>query len=87
MTGTYEVWLDHVRDALSSINMPMEDWQHAWAFDFEGEYGRGTDSGEAAARANRFWWHHQNKAIQQDCRVTANCWLPRAHQGECQPES
>ena len=40
---------------------------------------------DAAMKANRFWWHEQNKSLKQDCRVTPNCWLP--HQGECQAVS
>ena len=36
-------------------------------------------------KANRFWWHEQNKSLKQDCRSTPNCWLPRGHQGPCQP--
>ena len=31
---TYEIWLEEVKDALRSINMPMEDWQGVWPFDF-----------------------------------------------------
>ncbi len=34
MHETYETWLDRVRAALNSINMPMEDWQQSWPFDF-----------------------------------------------------
>lgn len=87
MADAYEVWLDQVRDALHSINMSMEDWQCIWSFDFPREHKAGTTPGDAAMKANRFWWHEQNKSLKQDCRMTPNCWLPRGHQGECQPVS
>lgn len=85
MLGKYEVWLKDVQQALSSINMTAEDWQKVWPFDFKAEFIAGTSANDAAAKANRFWWHEQNKALKQDCERTPNCWLPRAHQGECQP--
>lgn len=85
MAEAYEVWLDQVRDALRSINMPVEDWQKIWAFDFAAEYERGTNPDAAAMKANRFWWREQNKSLQKDCQKTPTCWLPRDHQGECQP--
>lgn len=85
MSVSYKDWLDVVRETLDTINMPMDDWQKAFPFDFEKEYKARTDAGEAADKANRFWWHRQNKAIHQDCQLTANCWLPRGHQGECKP--
>jgi hypothetical protein len=34
MHDTYETWLDRIRAALNSINMPMDDWQQSWPFDF-----------------------------------------------------
>jgi hypothetical protein len=87
MTDTYQIWLGKVRSALQSINMPFDDWQKSWPFDFEAEHRAGTEPASAAERANRFWWHEQNQSIGQDCRRTPNCWLPRNHQGECQPRS
>ncbi len=36
-------------------------------------------------KANRFWWREQNKSLKQDCGKTPGCWLPRDHQGKCQP--
>lgn len=81
----YEAWLNEVKEALSSINMPMEDWQKTWPFDFLHEFETGTSANDAAMKANQYWWQQQNKAIGQDCRQTPNCWLPRNHQGECQP--
>ncbi len=83
----YETWLKEVEEALSSINMPMEDWQKIWAFDFRREFEVQTTAKDAAMRANQYWWHQQNKAIGQDCRQTLNCWLPRNHQGACEPRS
>jgi hypothetical protein len=85
MAGSFEVWLDQVRDALRSINMPMEDWQKIWAFDFAAEYERGTNPGAAAMKANRFWWSEQNKSIGRGCENIPGCWLPRGHEGNCQP--
>jgi hypothetical protein len=85
MADAYEVWLDQVKDTLSSINMPMENWQRIWAFDFAAEYGRGTNPDAAAMKANRFWSHEQNKSIGRACDKIPGCWLPRGHQGECQP--
>ena len=82
---TYEIWLEEVKDALRSINMPMEDWQGVWPFDFSGEHDAGATPDEAAMKANRYWWHRQNKSLKQDCQKTPNCWLPRDHQGKCQP--
>lgn len=81
----YESWLNQVGEALSSINMPMDDWQKVWPFDFRKEFDLGTSAEEAASKANRFWWRAQNKSIHQDCLKSPNCWLPRDHQGECQP--
>jgi len=36
-------------------------------------------------KANRFWWSEQNKSIGRACERIPGCWLPREHQGECQP--
>lgn len=87
VTAAYEAWLGDVKTALSSINMPLDDWQETWPFDFRKEFESGTSTSDAAMKANRFWWHRQNVAMNQDCRLTPNCWLPRNHQGECQPVS
>lgn len=84
---TYESWLNEVRSALASINMPLDEWQRVWVFNFSAEYNAGTVPAKAAERANRFWWHEQNKKIGQQCRKASNCWLPTGHQGECQPVS
>jgi hypothetical protein len=85
MTDAYQRWFGAVQRALQSINMSMDDWQNLWKFDFEAEYVAGTKADEAAMKANRFWWHEQNRSLKQDCRRTADCWLPRDHQGSCQP--
>jgi hypothetical protein len=82
---TYEVWLEQVKTALRSINMQMEDWQPTWSFDFQRENKAGTTPDDAAMKANRYWWHQQNKSLKQDCQRTPSCWLPRAHQGDCAP--
>ena len=86
MANEYEAWLDQVRTALHSINMSMDDWQPVWPFDFPGEHDKGTDSGAAAMKANRFWWYRQNRSIGRECDMVPGCWLPRGHQGECQPQ-
>jgi hypothetical protein len=49
MTENYEVWLAKVKDALSSINMAIDDWQTIWPFDFREEFG--LPSAERALRA------------------------------------
>ncbi len=85
-TMTYEVWLEQVQEALKSINMSMDDWQPVWRFDFPGEHDRGTDPDAAAMKANRFWWHQQNKSMGRDCGKLPGCWLPRGHQDDCQPQ-
>lgn len=85
MSSGYKHWIAEVNEALTSINMSMDDWQPRWPFDFAAEYKAGTKADDAAMKANRFWWFEQNKSLQQDCRVTPSCWLPRGHQGICQP--
>jgi hypothetical protein len=87
MADTYEIWIADVQHALGSINMPMDEWQSLWPFDFQAEYAAGTKADDAAMKANRFWWYEQNRSLKQDCRLTPNCWLPRGHQGSCQPLS
>jgi len=84
-TVTYEAWLQNVDEALKSINMPMQDWQGIWRFDFRGAFDGGASAGDAAMKANRFWWKQQNRAVEQECPKTPECWLPKNHQGECQP--
>jgi hypothetical protein len=63
----------------------MDEWQRTGEFDFRGQFEKGSAPADAAEAANRFWWHEQNKALKQDCRKTADCWLPRGHQGDCLP--
>jgi hypothetical protein len=85
MVDTYEVWIGEVQQALRLINMSMDDWQSLWPFDFQAEFRAGTSADEAGMKANRFWWLAQNRSLKHDCRLTPNCWLPRGHQGSCQP--
>jgi hypothetical protein len=85
MADTYETWLTQVQEALHSINMDLADWQSIWPFDFQGEHKSGTTATGAAMRANRFWWHRQNKSFGKGCRQTSDCWLPQDHQGPCEP--
>jgi hypothetical protein len=81
----YERWLTEVETALDEVNMPMADWQSVWPFDFGAEFEARTTPELAAMKANRFWWYQQNKSLNQDCRKTPDCWLPRGHSDDCQP--
>jgi len=85
MTDAFQIWIGEAQTALRSINMSMEDWQNLWSFDFRREYEAGTNAREAAMKTNRFWWREQNKSLKRECRLTASCWLPRGHQGKCEP--
>lgn len=85
--ANYEEWLHDVKKALLSINMPFDDWQSRWRFDFRCDFESGAGADDAAMKANRFWWREQNKLLEQDCRNEPGCWLPRGHQGPCQPAS
>jgi hypothetical protein len=87
MSTDYDKWILEVIEALHSINMNMDDWHHRWAFDFKKEFGLGTSPENAALKANRYWWFQQNLALNQQCRKVPNCWLPRGHNGDCQPTS
>ena len=87
MAKSYEEWLGAVLATLDSINMPMVEWQGIWVFDFRAEYDASVKPDDAAMKANRYWWHQQNKSLKQDCRQTNDCWLPSGHQGQCQPVS
>lgn len=86
MSREYDRWLNEVQDALRSINISIDDWQSIWPFDFRGEHNRGTTPNDAAAKANRFWWQRQNTSVGRDCSKLPGCWLPRGHEGECQPQ-
>ena len=67
--------------------MPFDDWQSRWRFDFRLQFESGAKANDAAMKANRFWWREQNRALKQDCRDSPGCWLPRGHQGACEPGS
>jgi hypothetical protein len=81
----FDSWLRQVRVVLDSIGMPMDKWQQAWPFDFAHEFEVNTIPREAALKANKLWWQQQNRAIGQECRIIRDCWLPRGHEGECEP--
>jgi len=85
MAESYEEWMKQVRAAFEWLDMPMADWQAIGVFDYRSEYDAGANPDEAAMKANRYWWHEWNKSLQQECRQHKDCWLPRGHQGECQP--
>jgi hypothetical protein len=84
MPDAYAEWMKAVRAALDSFSMPMADWQEIGAFDFRREYDAGVKPDDAATRAHRHWWWEWNKSLNQDCRQTKDCWLPRGHQRQCQ---
>jgi len=81
----YDAWLKEVRDALGAINMPLDEWQKVWMFDFAAEYRAGIPPKNVADKANRFWWRNRNLSLRQNCTKTQDCWLPRGHQGKCEP--
>jgi hypothetical protein len=85
MSSAYEIWLDQVRETLRSINMQMEDWQPVFSFNFQIAHDAGDTPDEAAIKANRFWWLRQNQSLRTECLKMPDCWLPREHQGTCQP--
>ena len=85
MPEPYEEWMKQVGVAFDSLNMPMADWQLLGSFDYRGEYEAGLSPEQAARKANRYWWLEWHKSLKQDCRQTNGCWLPRGHQGECEP--
>jgi hypothetical protein len=85
MPATYEEWMKEVRAAFDSLVTPMEDWPAIGAFDFRSEYNAGVKPKDAAMKANRRWWHDWNKSLNQECQRSEQCWLPRGHEGQCQP--
>lgn len=85
MAESYEKWRNEVRVAFDSLNLPAADWQAVGVFDYRKEYDAGVKPQDAAMKANRYWWREWNKSLNQDCRKTDDCWLPRGHQGQCQP--
>jgi len=85
MDESYDQWMNKVRTALDSLILPAADWQTIGVFDYRSEYDAGVKPSDAATKANRQWWHEWNKSLNQDCRQTRDCWLPRGHEGQCQP--
>lgn len=53
IAAAYGVWLEEVQEALASINMPIEEWQRQWAFDFQREFQSSAEATDAAMKANR----------------------------------
>jgi hypothetical protein len=39
---SFEAWFVEVRAVLASINMPADEWQKLWHFDFRREYESGA---------------------------------------------
>ena len=85
MADAYLEWMKEVRTAFESLNVPMADWQLIGYFDYRREFDAGVKPQDAATKANRHWWHEWNKSLKQHCPQTDDCWLPRGHQGVCQP--
>jgi len=85
VADSYEQWMSEVRAAFDSLDMPMADWQVIGFFDYRREFDAGIKPQDAATKANRHWWHEWNKSLKQHCPETKDCWLPRGHQGQCQP--
>jgi hypothetical protein len=85
MPESYEDWMKQVRAALDSLDMPMANWQAIGRFDYRSEYAAGVKPEDAALKANRLWWLEWHKSLKQDCQETPDCWLPRSHQGRCEP--
>jgi hypothetical protein len=87
MPASFEEWMKEVRAAFGALSLPAKDWQALGAFDYRREYEAGVTPADAAAKANRHWWLEWNKSLNQDCRRSKNCWLPRGHRDQCQPVS
>jgi hypothetical protein len=84
MTQSYEEWMKRVRATFESLSLPAADWQAIGAFDYRTEYDAGVSPEDAATKANHQWWREWNQSLNQDCRETQDCWLPRGHEGRCQ---
>jgi len=84
MPLSFEEWMKQVRLAFESLDMPMADWHVIGVFDYRSEFDAGVKPADAARKANRYWWQEWNKSLNQDCRQSNDCWLPRGHQGQCQ---
>jgi hypothetical protein len=50
-----------------------------------GRTRRGHDARSSRHEGEPTLVAQQNKSLKQDCTETPNCWLPRDHQGKCQP--
>lgn len=85
MTRSFEQWMNQVNAAFDSLSMPLQDWHAIGAFDYRSEYDAGAHPNDAAMKAHHYWWHEWNKSLKQNCRETKDCWLPRGHQGQCEP--
>lgn len=58
----FESWLSEVRAALDAINMPMDEWQRAFPYDYQADHAAGIAPAEAAKRANDHYWTAQENA-------------------------
>ncbi len=82
---TYAAWMNQVREKLFANGMDFDEWQSAFPYNFRRSFESGTSPTDAATRTSRFWWREQEKLLRTQCNRAANCWLPRDHDGECQP--
>ena len=82
---SYESWLKEVDEALSSINMPMQDWQKSWAFDFRSEFAAKTTATDAAmflGDGPPLIWARRSTNSPPVCGSTSTCRKP-APQNYC----
>lgn len=60
--GAFQIWLSEVGAALQSINMPMEQWQRTFPYNFPADFYAGIQPADAAKRANDHYWTQQEDA-------------------------
>lgn len=82
---TYEGWLQQVKEGLMSIDMPMEEWQSVWPFNFSRQHRAGTSPADTAGMANRYCWHQQKKSMAHDCDKLPPAGCHEDNQRDCQP--
>lgn len=56
-------WLEEVRQALLSINMPLAEWNERYPFDFDHCFRLGMSSTATAMAANHFWWRKSDDIL------------------------
>lgn len=58
-----EKWLEEVRLALAEINMPLDEWNKVWPYDFTHCFRLGMSPRAAAMAANHFWWRKGDETL------------------------